>query len=254
MIEVIAEIGINWNGNLDLAKEMILEAKCSGADVAKFQIYDPKIVLDPEHPYLKPYWDLILKTEISKEQVGILKQTCDDANIEFMASVFRPEVVEWTEEVGMKRYKIASRSIYDWSLAEAIYTTGKPVIVSYGYYQQGWVPHVVWDRMIARQRSEPAAEFTKLYCVSKYPTPLSEVDFFDGGEKSLFQQGVFQGFSDHTEGITTSIVAMSLGATVIEKHVTMDKKFDGPDHRWSISFSELEQLCDMRDQIEEILG
>lgn len=256
MIEVIAEIGINWQGNLGLAKNMIWSAKGNGADVVKFQIYDPKKVLDPEHPYLKPHWDLILKTELSRQQVNILKEECEKANIEFMASVFRPEVVGWTEEIGMKRYKIASRSIYDYPLAEAIYRTGKPVIASYGMLRPGPVPAI--DSMV--KFWEKRERLFRLYCVSKYPTSLCDVslrsvDF--GTEHYLFTDrgldGTYSGLSDHTVGITASVVAMSRGAKIIEKHVTCDKTLEGPDHRWSISFNELNQLCNMRDQIEEIL-
>jgi len=252
MIEIICEIGINHCGDIDLAKAMIWEAKHCGADVAKFQIYDPKRLLDPNHPALKDHWDTILKTELTRDQVITLREECDKADIEFLASVFRPDVVEWTEEIGMKRYKIASRSIYDKSLAKAIYQTGKPVIVSYGMYEQGWPPQIWWQYMeegVIKGRPP----ISKLYCISKYPAPISDIDFYDGGKHSLFQQGVFQGFSDHIEGITASVVAMSLGAKIIEKHVTADKRLPGPDQSSSITFTELERLCNMRDDIEVIL-
>jgi len=252
MIEIIAEIGINHNGYMGLAKDMIWAAKEAGADVAKFQIYDPKRVLDKNHPLLVDHWETILATELSRDQVNILKGECDRAGIEFLASVFRPEVVEWTEEIGMERYKIASRSVYDKPLAKAIAKTGKPVIVSYGMIEPDWPPYIWWEHMDGGViQGNP--QISKLYCVSKYPTELSDIDFYDGGTLSLFQQGVYQGFSDHSVGIAASVAAMVVGAKIIEKHVTMHKGMAGPDHRCSISFYELEQLCNFRDDLEEML-
>jgi len=244
-IEVIAEIGINHNGDMGLAKNMIWSAKGCGADVAKFQIYDPRRVLDQNHPDLKGHWDTILKTELTRDQVIMLKEECDKAGIEFLASVFRPEVVEWTEAIGMKRYKIASRSIYDEPLAKAIAETGKPVIISYGMWKPSQFP------AIFKYKSGPKIG---LYCISKYPTPLEDIKFIDWIGPIFSDVGCFHGFSDHTEGITASVVAMSLGAKVIEKHVTYDKTFEGPDHACSITFHELRQLCNMRDEISVILS
>lgn len=239
MIEVIAEIGINHNGDMDLAKRMIHEAKRSGADVAKFQIYAPQRMLDLNDPFIQKHWDTIKATELTFEDVALLKDTCDVEGIEFLASVFHPDRVEWTEEIGMQRYKIASRSVYDFGLAKTIAATGKPIILSWGYYdpEQGY-PKLIqfaaaWDR-------------TKhLYCVSKYPTPLSDLRFSFGGR--------YNGFSDHTVGITASVVAMALGATIIEKHFTLDRNMPGPDQLGSMEPDELRQLCNMRDDICQII-
>jgi len=244
-IEIVAEIGINHNGSMALAQSMIWRAKECGADVAKFQIYDPEWLLDQNHPDLRDHWDIILKTKLTRDQVIMLKKECDRAGIEFLASVFRPEIVEWTEAIGMKRYKIASRSIYDKPLAEAIIATGKPVILSYGMSKAGQIP-AIFDCGIS------SSLVTNLYCISKYPTKLEDLLFIDR-MGSVFDDYGMDGFSDHTEGITASVTAMSLGAKVIEKHVTYDKTFDGPDHASSITFNELRQLCNMRDEIEKVL-
>lgn len=242
-IEIIAEIGINWQGDISMAKNMIWAAKGNGADVAKFQIYDPRRVLDRNDPVVRDHWDTILKTELTKDQVVMLKEECDKAGIEFLASVFRPEVVEWTEAIGMKRYKIASRSIYDEPLAKAIAATrrGKRIILSYGHWE--------WGRIPAISLYAPTWRIIRLWCVSKYPTPLKDIKL----DYNMFKYD-FDGFSDHTEGITAAVVAMSLGAKIIEKHVTFDKTLPGPDHCCSITFDELHRLCEMRDEIEEILG
>lgn len=243
MIEVIAEIGINHNGDMDLAKRMIWLSKVAGADVAKFQIYDPVRVLDPDHPALQGYWDAILKTELTKKQVVMLKKECDKHEIEFLASVFRPEVVGWTEEIGMRRYKIASRSVYDDELAKAIAATRKPVIFSCGHCVYNKAPAISLLRQYVFD-----FKISRLYCISKYPTLLTELYL----SHNIFKDD-FDGFSDHTIGTTASIVAMSLGAKIIEKHVTVDRKMHGPDHKCSITFQELTHLCNVRDEINEIL-
>ena len=198
-IEVIAECGINHLGDMDLAVEMIRTAKEAGADVAKFQIYDPRVILDREHPDIKKWWDVILATELDLEKVILLKTVCDRVGIEFLASVFEPEKVAWTEEVGVQRYKIASRSVYDEELKKVIGATGKPVLVSFSAAYLHDVSPLFYSRGVQR-----------LYCVSEYPTPLSHIKFTPG----LFD--FFAGFSDHTEGITAAVMAMSLGAKIIE--------------------------------------
>jgi len=239
-VEIIAEIGINWQGDLELAREMIQVAKECGADVAKFQIYDPVRLLDPEHPDLKQHWDTILTTELTHFNVDTLKKECDRVGIEFMASVFRPEVVAWTEDIGMQRYKIASRSIYDYDLAEAIAATGKPVIVSYGMAKKG---------KKAAIDVAGVGELRRLYCVSKYPAVLEDIKFMDHWGRNIFGVGKYFGFSDHTSGIAAAVVAITLGARIVEKHFTMDKNYPGPDHVCSITPDELRTLCELRDGI-----
>jgi len=141
----------------------------------------------------------------------------------------------------MERYKIASRSIYDRVLAEAVAATGKPIILSWGYYDLtvGQPTLVNWPAAWDRTKH--------LYCISKYPTPLGDLKL----DKYTFRH--YNGFSDHTVGITASVMAMSLGATIIEKHFTMDRTSPGHDQACSIEPNELRQLCDIRDAVEEIL-
>jgi len=242
MITIIAEIGINHNGDMSLAAEMVHTAKKCGADVAKFQIYVPERVLDLERPNIKKHWDTIKAAELTFKQVCDLKCLCAVEGIEFFASVFHPDRVEWTEKIGMKRYKIASRSIYDKVLAKAIAATGKPIIMSWGWHTLEKGYPVLSDYPAAWRRTK------RLYCVSKYPTLLEELDFHE----NTFR-GRYSGFSDHTIGITASVVAMSLGATIIEKHFTLSRDLPGCDQSCSIEPAELQQLCNMRDEIEIIL-
>lgn len=251
-VEIIAECGINHQGNMELARAMINWAKHYGADTAKFQYYDPEAILDPEHPELKPWWDTILKTRLQPEDVIYLKELCDKMEIRFLCSVFDAADVPFFEEIGVERYKIASRSIYDWQLAEAIAKTKKPVLVSWGHYEssKGWPK--IW-------RTPGSAGIKKydLYCISRYPAPLTDLEFFDedkvtGRRWSIFENGRFHGFSDHTEGLAAAAFAMAHGARIIEKHFTLDHTLPGPDHAASVDRTGLALLCKLRDGVEKI--
>ena len=246
LITIVAEIGVNTNGDFNRAKKMILMAKSCGADVAKFQVYDPIKVLDPEHPDIKPWWDLLLGIQFDQSEWRTLAAYCNEIGIEFFCSVFDPADVEWLNPL-VKRWKIASRSMYDDALAAAVVETGKPIIVSYGYYDGRPAATFGWGL--------PVGSFVPLYCVSKYPTQLSDLHFTVTGKygtDSIFR-GPYSGFSDHTEGTLASTVAMAMGAKIIEKHFTLDHAMPGPDHRCSANAIELSTLCSIRDEIEGML-
>ena len=155
-------------------------------------------------------------------------------------------LLEWTEEIGMKRYKIASRSIYNKELAEAIAATGKPVIISYGMVEAGRVPAIV-EILGMDERLK------HLYCISKYPTPFSDIHFFTSEGQPIFGPHGYDGFSDHSIGTIAPIVAMYFGATIIEKHFTLNRSSPGPDHICSITPRELQRLCEARNEIEQLL-
>lgn len=226
-IEIIAEIGQNHNGDLALAIELIKQAKQAGADVAKFQLYDAKALFPKEN---NPWYEYNCKTELSFEQAQSLKEVCDEQQIEFMASAFDCERVAWLEELGVKRYKVASRSIYDTPLVDRLIDTGKPLIVSCGLWKESKLPVI------------PNASL--LYCVCKYPTPLHEFDI----ENIDFSQ--YRGVSDHTEGLSASFASMAKGAMIVERHFTLDKSLEGPDHTCSLNQEELKALCQFRDDLD----
>jgi len=246
-IEVIAEIGINFQGDLDLAKTMICVAKCCGADTAKFQVYDPETTLDRNDPVLSPYWNLIMQTRLTKGQLRELYEACRREEIGFLASAFDVERVGWLSELGVERYKIASRSVNDLPLARAINITGKPALISLSKKYATSLPALMGITQAPHLHRY-------LYCVSEYPTPLAHLQFPGWNAYSSNGQGYgYTGFSDHTVGIAAAVVAMAKGATIIEKHFTLDKALRGPDHVCSATPQELSRLCQMRDDIEEIL-
>jgi sialic acid synthase SpsE len=233
-MEIIAEVGQNHNGDMGLAVELIHAAKECGADVAKFQVYDARVLFPPKEK--NQWFDYNCKTELTRDQVHLLSQECNKLEIEFMASVFDVERIAWLEEVGVKRYKVASRSVGDCELIAALVNTRKPLLVSLG----------CWNKKAFPKISSPApVDF--LYCVSKYPTPLSDLKL----GKVDFSK--YAGFSDHTLGVAAPMVAMARGARVIEKHLTLDKKMYGPDHACSLTPDELEQLCQFRQELKQCL-
>lgn len=232
-MEIIAEIGQNHNGDMDLARRLIAEAKAAGASTAKFQVYDARALFPKEG---NEWFDYNCRSELSRADVEMLAAECDRVGIEFMASVFDVQRVAWLEDVGMRRYKIASRSVRETALIEAIAGTGKRMIVSLGMWDDPTFPRI-----------GAAGGVDYLYCISKYPTELSDLHF----SKVDFTR--YAGFSDHTIGIDASIIALSRGARIIEKHFTLDKDMYGPDHRGSMTPAELLALSQFRDSLVQAL-
>jgi sialic acid synthase SpsE len=230
---IIAEIGQNHNGDLEIAKKLIRVAREKGADIVKFQLYDVGKIFTSDFQWYKE----AKEAQLTKEQVLELAGDCENVGIEFSASVFDLERLQWTEELGMKRYKIASRSIYEEELINKIASTGKDIMVSLGMYKEDSFPEI---------NTKGKVDF--LYCVAKYPTMPEDLDFLN------VDFSRHAGFSDHTIGITASLIAMARGARIIEKHFTLDKQMHGPDHTGSMDPNELGQLVRYSQQIEDILG
>lgn len=229
---IIAEIGQNHNGNIGIAKELIHAAKAKGADIAKFQLYDVDKIFPPHFEWYKE----AKEAQLSKTQVFELAEECAKLDIEFCASVFDVERFGWTEELGMKRYKIASRSIYEKELIETISKTGKDIIVSLGMYKEAGFPKI-----------ETSGKVDYLYCVAKYPAMPQDLNLADVD----FTQ--YSGFSDHTIGNVASFIAMARGAKIIEKHFTLNKKMHGPDHSGSMNPQELEEIVTFARNVHDCL-
>jgi sialic acid synthase SpsE len=229
---IIAEIGQNHNGDMNTAKELIRAAKERGADIAKFQLYDVDSIFQPTFEW----YEEAKKSQLSKERVVELADYCRRTGIEFMTSVFDTERVQWCEEIGVRRYKIASRSINNHEVIRAVAATGRPLIVSLGMYQGVGFPSI---------NTSGTVDF--LYCVAKYPTLPEDLDFLGVDFR------MYSGFSDHTVGIEAVLVAMARGARIIEKHFTLDKTMHGPDHSISMDPMELKQIVEFSHEFERIL-
>ena len=226
-MEIIAEIGQNHNGDISLAKELIHAASENGADVAKFQVFDAKETFGIEG---NDWFEYNQKTQLKRDDVNILSEECCKLNIEFMASVFHKRYIDWLEGVNVKRYKIASREIKNKALIEAHIKTSKPLIISLGFWDDDQFPNI-----------NHSAEVDFLYCISKYPTNIEDLNF------SRVDFNKYSGFSDHTIGNNASKIAISRGARIIEKHFTLDKGMHGPDHQGSMTPDELHDLNKFRN-------
>lgn len=224
-ILICAEIGHNFNGSIRLAKEMIKEAKSCGADIAKFQLYQTEKI---KKPYQSRYFEL-KAAELTYLDAQELWNECKNIGIEFMASVFDKERVKWCEDIGVKRYKIASRSIYNTELIKAVEKTKKPIIASLGTWKEKEFPKI------------KNAEF--LYCVSEYPAYITNDTFPTKFDK-------YTGFSDHTTSCYWAREAIKRGATIIEKHFTLSKTLPGHNQKGSAEPWEMKDLVAFARQHE----
>ena len=235
---IVAEIGSNWEGSLEKAEKLIKECKNAGADAVKFQMWRATDLYSPNHPA----WNFIKKSEITFEIAKKLKKICDKQKIEFFCSAFYPEAIDFLEILHVKRYKVASRTCLfkDPFAKETLLRkakTKKPIIVSMGMGGN--------KQQIKKIFSKNNLLFC--YCISDYPLNFKKINW-DTAIK-------FDGFSDHTLGITAPIVFASLKKyknaknIMIEKHVKL-KNSKGPDAPTSIDTEQLSILVDSIRLIE----
>ena len=236
---IIAEIASNWEGDLRVAKEIIKKSKEAGADAVKFQMWRAKDLYSETHPL----WKFIKKSELKFDVVKKLKKISDDLDIEFFCSAFYPEAVDFLESIKVKRYKIASRTCllkdpFSLETLNRKSKTRKPVIISMG---------------MGGNRKNIEKIFSKnkpvfCYCISEYPTDFKKIKWNDAVK--------FDGFSDHTLGITAPIIfsilkkQMKAKKIIIEKHVKLPNS-KGPDASSSIDTNELKLLVSEIRKIEK---
>ncbi len=239
---IIAECGINHNGDMQLAKRMIESAMENGADLVKFQLYDSdKIGAVGIHR----------EAELSHEQARFLFDYGASIGIEVFFSVFDVERVGWCEDIGVKRYKIATR-MRDEGVMKAVAETKKPVIMSMNDTFDG-----------GYHCGSTEARVDYLHCISEYP--VTNLHFEAGmwedhgggtlgssdGRREYHKD--YEGFSDHTIGIDAAKIALARGAEIIEKHFTLDKTMEGPDHKLSMEPNELRELVRWQKVCQEVL-
>ncbi len=247
MIFVIAEVGSNYNGDLELAKRYVRECAEAGVDAVKFQTIrkDKLYRSGGEALELPDAWHYELKRE------------CDSCNVEFMSTPFYLEAVDLLEDVGVKRYKIASGDITYYPLIEKVALTGKPVILSTGASTFEDVAEAV---DVIRDNSPVCELITLLHCVSLYPADVTECNLSVLTRLKRICDAV--GVSDHTSGRTIGelkgwlplIMAVAAGATVFEKHVTHDQQGIGPDHSFSLRLDYLAYYVNYARELLAIMG
>lgn len=249
---IIAEFGMLHDGSFGNACKMVETAKECGADAVKFQTHIPEaetLPNAPMPPFFKgePRWDYFKRTGFTLEQWDKLKKYCDEIGIEFMSSPFSVEAVELLERVGMKRYKIPSGEVTNLPFLERVAKTGKPVLLSSG--MSSWQE---LDEAVSTLRKAGTKDLTVLQCTSIYPTPPEKVGLNVMLEmKKRYNCPV--GLSDQSLTNNSCLAAVTLGASVIEKHITLTKRCYGSDAKHSIEPEEFAELASGIREIEKML-
>ena len=255
---IIAEAGVNHNGSLELAKKLVDAAKDAGADCVKFQTFVSKNIVSKnavKAEYQKQQTepeesqqDMLKKLELSFDEFVELNEYCKSKSIEFMSTAFDFDSIDFLDSLGMGTWKIPSGDITNLPYLIKIANLNKPVILSTGMSTM-----VDIRSAIKALKENGAAELTVLHCTTEYPTPFEDVNL--RAMNTIKEEfGVKVGYSDHTKGIEVPIAAVALGATVIEKHFTLDRNMEGPDHKASLEPNELKAMVDSIRHIELALG
>jgi N,N'-diacetyllegionaminate synthase len=248
---VIAEIGNNHDGSVRQAERLIEAAAEAGADAVKFQSHIAEAEMLPSTPtpphFDEPRWEFTKRMELSKDDHVRLKAFAEERGLVFFSSPFSVEAVELLEEVGVPAYKIASGELTNPPLLEAVAATGKPVLLSSGMSGLEDV-----ERAAATLRTN-GSDLLVLQCTSNYPCPPELVNL--RAMATLGERlGAPYGLSDHTAGVWTSVAAVALGASAVEKHFTLSKRLYGPDHHSSLTPEELAQLVEGVRTVEAAMG
>jgi N,N'-diacetyllegionaminate synthase len=263
---IIAEAGVNHNGDADLALQLVDTAAACGADAVKFQTFSADKLVRPgaeKAEYQKretgagDQHSMLKALEMSEELHRRIVARCLEKGIEFMSTPFDEEAADFLVSLGMQRIKVPSGEITNEPFLRFLAAKGVSMIVSTGMADMQEIRRAV--EVIAQTRdqhgfTEPLADvLTILHCTSNYPAACSDVNL-RAMSSIAAETGVPVGYSDHTLGISVSTAAVALGATVIEKHFTLDRNMPGPDHKASLSPEELTQLIGQIRDVEQSLG
>jgi N-acetylneuraminate synthase/N,N'-diacetyllegionaminate synthase len=256
---IVAEAGINHNGDIDLAKEMITEAKKCGVDAVKFQVFKAEeFVSDTNSTYTyksqgklvtEPMLEMFKRYEFGVNEWKEIFEYCKNKNIEFFATPQNPSNLDFILSiVDMPVIKVGSDDLTNLELLEYYAKKNKPLIISAG---MAYISEI--EDAVNAIRNTGNKDLIVLHCISSYPADAEEVNL----RKMLTIKQAFDvvvGFSDHTIGCTAAIGAVVLGAKVIEKHFTLDKNLPGPDHWFSANPDEMRELVNEIRVIERALG
>lgn len=255
---IIAEAGVNHNGDIGLANKMITVAADSGADYVKFQTSIPELTISkfaPKADYQKQTTganesqvEMAKKLVLSFPAFIELKESCLKAGMNFLSTPFDLPSVDFLQSIDIPMWKIPSGEITNLTYLINIAKTGKPIILSTGMSMLEEIRVAI--NILKKNGS---GDITVLHCNTEYPTP-----FEDANLRAMLtikdELGVNVGYSDHTPGIEAAIAAVALGATVIEKHFTLDKNMEGPDHKASLEPDELAAMVKAIRNIEKAMG
>ena len=257
---IIAEAGVNHNGDLALARKLIDVAAEAGADLVKFQTFsaDRQVTRTAAKADYQTrttdgnesQHEMLRRLELSVEMHKELIAHCAKRNIGFFSTGFDIESVDLLVSLGQDRFKIPSGEITNLPYLRHIGRIGKPVILSTGMAEMGEIRAAI---EALEEAGTPRAIVTVLHCTTEYPAPMAEINL--RAMLSIQKEfGVEIGYSDHTRGIEVAIAAVALGASIIEKHFTLDRNMPGPDHKASLEPEELKAMVTAIRNIEIALG
>ena len=256
---LIAEAGVNHNGDFNLAKKMIDVAKTTNVDAIKFQTFIAENLLlksTPKATYQEKstdpnegFYNMLKKYEFSKKQFHELKNYCDEKGLIFLSTPFDSTSLQWLEQLDISAYKIGSGDMDNFPMLKLICETKKPIFLSTGMASIEDV-----KESINYIEDHGIKDLVIFQCTTSYPTPYEDVNLnVIDTYKNLFPTHLI-GFSDHSPGFEASIGAAAKGVKVIEKHFTLDKKMEGPDHKASLDPKELKQWVVSIRNLEKALG
>jgi N,N'-diacetyllegionaminate synthase len=258
---IIAEAGVNHNGSIDIARQLIDAAADAGADYVKFQTF--KTELNISYDAMKAEYqknntqnkeesqfEMVKKLELSFNDFKELKDYCEYKKIEFLSTGFDFPSIDFLDESGQRFFKIPSGEITNKPYLQYIGRKGKPVIMSTGMANLNEIRDAL---NVLMNEGLSLDQITLLHCNTEYPTPMKDVNLL--AMKTIKKEfGVKVGYSDHTLGIEVPLAAVAMGAEVIEKHFTLDRNLPGPDHRASLEPFELKAMISAIRNVELALS
>lgn len=255
---IIAEAGVNHNGSLDLALKLCDTAKEAGADVVKFQTWKTEKIIThsvAQADYqssntgkTESQFDMLKRLELSYDDFRKIKAHCDKIGIQFASTADEEESLDFLISLGIPFIKIGSGEITNIPYLRIMGSKKLPIIISSGMSTLAEV-----DVALAELRNAGATDIILLHCTTNYPCPMQDVNL----KAMLTLKEAFKipvGYSDHTEGIEVPVAAVAMGAKVIEKHFTLDRNMEGPDHLASTEPAEFKKMVDSIRNIEKALG
>lgn len=258
---IIAEAGVNHNGDITLAKKLIDAAADAGVDYVKFQTFNSKKLVSKSaqkadyqkqntKDEVESQLKMLQKLELSKNDHLLLIDYCKVKNIKFLSTAFDLDSIDFLEELKIDLWKVPSGEITNLPYLRKLGGLGKPVIISTGMAEMSEIEDAI---NVVTSSGTDIKDITVLHCNTEYPTPMQDVNLTAMNTiKDVFNVPI--GYSDHTLGIEVPIAAVALGATVIEKHFTLDNSMDGPDHKASLEPRELKKMVTAIRNIEQALG
>ena len=254
---IIAEVGVNHNGSLRMAKQLVKKAKEAGADIVKFQTAKLSSLVS-KYAEMADYQkkntgivesqkEMLQKLLLSYEDFICLSEYCKDIGIGFLSTPFDVESIHFLERL-IPFWKVPSGEITNYPYLVEIGKTKKPVILSTGMCE---IPEI--DNAVDVLKENGTTDLILLHCNTQYPTPYEDVNL-NAMETLRKRYHVEVGYSDHTKGIEVPVAAVALGAVVIEKHFTLDRNLSGPDHKASLEPEELKNMVKAIRNIESALG